>query len=135
LPGAAGSRLEPPAEILDEHGAVEEPGERIEHADAPQAFLGDGLLGRIGERSGDPVARAARAFWRPPLGTEPAVRAVLVRIRCSCTNVSVWPERCASSAALRPATSSACTRSSQASGRTTPACAGKPSMAHQRPET
>ena len=47
--------VETASEPLDEHRAVEETGERILEADAPEALLCDGLLGRVSERACDAI--------------------------------------------------------------------------------
>ena len=64
---AAPALVEPPSEPLDEHGAVEETGQRIEEPDAAEPLLRDRLLGRVGERAGNPIGLALprRARRRP----------------------------------------------------------------------
>ena len=75
---AAPALVEPPAEPLDEHGAIGQAGQRVDEADAAQPLLRDRLLGRVGERPGDPIGLAALAAHGDAAAEEAAVDAVLV---------------------------------------------------------
>ena len=133
---AAPALVEPPPEPLDEHGAVGEPGQRIEEADAAEPLLRDRLLGRVGERPGNPVGLAPARLAPPRRGRGTGGRR---RPRggygARAGRPGVEPARCASSAALRLATSSGWTRSSHSPGPPIAAWAGRPIIARQRPET
>ena len=48
--------VEPAPEPLHEDPAVDQSGQRVEEADAAEPLLGNRLLGRIGERTGDAAA-------------------------------------------------------------------------------
>ena len=69
---------EPAPESFDENRAVAEAGQRIEEPGIAQPFLRNRLLGRVGQRPGDPDRAAAGASHGHSAAEEPPVGAVLV---------------------------------------------------------
>src|SRR5258708_34490837 len=64
--------VEPPSEPLDEHRAIGESSQRIDETDGAEPLLRDRPLGRVGERSGNPIGVAAHPPYRHAAAEEPA---------------------------------------------------------------